>query len=148
MSATNPQTELDHLLIVEDDKGRKEIILKEASYSIGREQKCDVRLHSLFVSRRHATLLRKLRGDGSSYYQIADGDAKGKSSANGLLINGRKIERRLLHDLKHGDEIVFGPQVFAIYQLRRRDPNPTEPPDPYDITLIDPAMMLDDNNAL
>jgi len=55
------------------------------------------------------------------------------------LINGSKLAS---HDLQHGDEIVFGPQAFAIYQYRQRDVFPTMPPDdPFDITLIDPAMM-------
>lgn len=131
----------EHLLIIEDDRGRKGISLKEASYTIGRGQNCDIRLSSQFVSRHHATLLRRLRPDGTSYYRIVDGDGQGKTSVNGLLINGRKEDA---HDLKHGDEVVFGPQVFAIYQLRQRDVFPTVPPDdPYDITLIDPAMMFE-----
>lgn len=142
MAAKSAQPYQEHYLIIEDDKGRKGISLKEASYSIGRDQSCDIRLSSQFVSRRHATLFRRLREDGSSHYRIMDGDGKGKTSVNGLLINGRKLES---HDLRHGDEIVFGPQVFAIYQLRERDVFPTIPPDdPYDITLIDPAMMFDD----
>ncbi|MEC4806647.1 MAG: FHA domain-containing protein [Jaaginema sp. PMC 1080.18] len=140
MAAKSAQPQQEHLLIIEDDKGRKGISLKEASYSIGRDQNSDIRLSSQFVSRRHATLLRRLREDGSSFYSIVDGDGEGKTSVNGLLINGRKLES---HDLRHGDEVVFGPQVFAIYQLRERDVFPTIPPDdPYDITLIDPAMMF------
>ncbi len=131
-----------HFLIVEDDKGRKEVLLKDPSYSIGRQKGCDIRLHSQFVSRRHATLLRCLGEDGSSYYRIVDGTPEGQQSANGLLINGTKATSQ---DLEHGDEIVFGPQVFAIYQYRQRDVFPTMPPDdPFDITLIDPAMMEDD----
>ncbi|MDY7013258.1 MAG: FHA domain-containing protein [Cyanobacteriota bacterium] len=131
----------DHLLIIEDDKGRRSLSLKEASYTIGRGQNSDIRLSSQFVSRHHATLLRRLEADGTSYYRIVDGDGQGKNSVNGLLINGEKKEAQ---DLKHGDEIVFGPQVFAIYKLQQRDIFPTVPPDdPYDITLIDPAMMLE-----
>lgn len=137
MSVKTSPPEHEHILIVEDDNGRKEIILKEMSYSIGREKKCDIRLHSQFVSRRHATLSRQEDDKGTVYYQIADGDGEGKPSSNGLLINGRKLPS---HQLKHKDEVVFGPKVFAIYQIRRRDPNPTDP-DPFDITLIDPAMM-------
>lgn len=137
MSAKTSQPEHEHILIVEDDNGRKEIVLKETSYSIGREKKCDIRLHSQFVSRRHATLFRQKSDNGKVYYQIYDGDGEGRPSSNGLLINGRKIPS---HELKHKDEVVFGPKVFAIYQIRRRDPNPTDP-DPFDITLIDPGMM-------
>jgi pSer/pThr/pTyr-binding forkhead associated (FHA) protein len=137
-----PQQE--HFLVVEDDKGRREVVLRHPSYSIGRSPNCDIRLRSQFISRHHATLHRRLREDGTSYYRIVDGDETGRSSVNGLMINGRKASTQ---DLKHGDEIVFGPQVFAIYQFRQRDKFPTMPThDPFDITLIDPAMMLDDDD--
>jgi pSer/pThr/pTyr-binding forkhead associated (FHA) protein len=131
----------DHFLIIEDDKGRQEILLDDSRYSIGRDQHSDIRLHSQFVSRRHATLNRLLRDNGEICYQIIDGDGNGKKSSNGILVNGHKTDQ---HELKHGDEIVFGPQVFAIYQHRQKDVFPSTPTDPFDITLIDPAMMEDD----
>lgn len=131
-----------HLLIVEDSKGRRPITLNQSLYSIGRSANCDIRLHSQFVSRHHATLVRQLTEDGQSYYQIVDGDGKNKVSVNGLLINGRKQTEA---ELKHGDVIVFGPQVSATYQYRQRDEFPTLPSnDPFDITLIDPAMMINE----
>lgn len=130
----------NHLLIIEDDQGRKEFILDGPVYSIGRDPRCDIRLFSQFVSRRHATLVRLPQEDGSFYYRIVDGDSKGKPSANGLLINGRKIPA---HDLKDEDEIVFGPQVRAIYYLLSKDTIPTGPVDEYDVTLIGPNMMPD-----
>jgi pSer/pThr/pTyr-binding forkhead associated (FHA) protein len=111
----------EHFLIVEDDKGRQEIILNNPNYSIGRAKNTDIQLRSHFVSRYHANLLRCLREDGGVYYRIVDGDGKGKKSTNGLLINGHKQDT---HDLKHGDEIVFGPQVFAIYQYDYKNKPP------------------------
>jgi pSer/pThr/pTyr-binding forkhead associated (FHA) protein len=134
------QSNSNHLLIIEDDKGRKEFPLEEAVYSIGRDPKCDIRLSSQFVSRRHATLVRRHREDGSPYYRIVDGNLKGKPSANGLMINGRKIQA---HDLQDEDEVVFGPQVSAKYYLLKRDVIPTGPPDEFDITLISPGMIGD-----
>ncbi|ACB53732.1 unknown [Crocosphaera subtropica ATCC 51142] len=140
-----PQRE--HFLIIEDDKGRQEILLREPTYSIGRSHDCDIRLRSQFVSRHHATLHRRIREDGSSYYRIVDGDLEGKRSVNGLLINQAKI-KQASYDLQDGDEIVFGPQVFAMYQYRQRDKFPTLPShDPFDITLIDPAMMDYDDDT-
>jgi pSer/pThr/pTyr-binding forkhead associated (FHA) protein len=133
--------EHNHLLIVEDDRGRKEFILKAPVYSIGRDPQCDIRLYSQFVSRRHATLVRLPRQDGTHYYRIVDGDAKGKGSANGLLINGRKIPA---HDLENEDDIVFGPQVRAKYYQLKRDTQPSGPLDPFDITLINPSMLDED----
>lgn len=55
MAAENHES---HILIVEDDQGRKEFTLERPIYSIGRDRECDIRLVSQFVSRRHATLVR------------------------------------------------------------------------------------------
>ncbi|MBD1912703.1 FHA domain-containing protein [Leptolyngbya sp. PL-A3] len=130
----------NHLLIVEDNKGRREYTLDSSVYSIGRDPKCDIRLVSQFVSRRHATLVQLPNEDGSYYYRIVDGNLKGRPSANGLLINGRKLQA---HDLQDEDKIVFGPQVYAVYYLLKRDAISTVPPDEFDITLISPNMVGD-----
>ncbi len=134
--ATEPRQ--NHILIVEDNKGRREYVLDNPIYSIGRDPKCDIRLISQFVSRRHATLVQLPREEGGYYYRIVDGNLKGKTSANGLLINGRKLQA---HDLEDEDKIVFGPQVYAIYYMLKRDAISTVPPDEYDITLISPNMV-------
>ncbi|MEC4816927.1 MAG: FHA domain-containing protein [Scytonema sp. PMC 1069.18] len=138
------ETQESHLLIIEDDQGRKEFTLDQSIYSIGRDRESDIRLISQFVSRRHATLVRLPRDNKthSYYYRIVDGDAKGKPSSNGLMINGRKIPA---HDLKNEDEIVFGPQVRAIYYLLKDSMRPTGQTDAseYDITLINPGMTED-----
>ncbi len=139
-SSMAAQTNESHRLIIEDDQGRKEKTLDHPLYSIGRRD-CDIILVSQFVSRRHATLVRLPRDDSnrSYYYRIVDGDAKGKTSVNGLMINGRKISA---HDLKNEDEIVFGPEVRAIYYLLKDTMQPMAQTDSteYDITLIDPGM--------
>jgi pSer/pThr/pTyr-binding forkhead associated (FHA) protein len=127
-----------HWLIVEDDKGRREFPLGGEVYSIGRAPNCDIRLHSLFVSRRHATLVRRQRDDGSYYYRIVDGDLKGQSSSNGILINGRK---QPAHDLENEDEVMFDPRVTAKYYRFKRETGKSGPVDPLDVTLIDPAMI-------
>jgi len=131
-----------HVLMVEDDKGRKEFILTKPLYSIGRDPACNIRLNSQFVSRRHATLLQLPKKDGSYCYRIVDGDAKGKTSSNGLIINGKKMPA---HELRDKDEVVFGPQVKAVYYQMKPDTTvPTGPlEDPYDITLINPASFDD-----
>ena len=130
----------EHVLIVFDGRGQKEIVLSQTTYSLGRGQDCDIRIQSQFVSRYHATLIKRSHNDAEEYYRIIDGDLKGKTSVNGLLVNERKV---LFHDLKNGDKVVFGPQVSAIYEHRQYDVFPTLPPDdPFDITLIDPAMIL------
>ncbi len=142
MTAQIAQPHKAHILIVEDDSGSREILMKKSKYSIGRSPKCDIILNSPFVSRCHATLIRKFNDDGNTFYEVIDGDDKGQNSANGILINGRKVNGE---ELKHGDKLVFGPQVFAIYQHCQRDIFPLMPPDdPFDITLIDPAMMVNE----
>jgi pSer/pThr/pTyr-binding forkhead associated (FHA) protein len=142
MATSEPQQ--NHLLIIEDNKGRREFVLDNSVYSIGRDPKCDIRLISQFVSRRHATLVKLPNEDGTYYYRIVDGNLKGKPSANGLLINGRKLQA---HDLQDADKIVFGPQVHAVYYLLNRDVVSTMPPDEYDITLISPSMMPEDSES-
>lgn len=133
----------NHLLIIEDNKGRREFTLDSPVYSIGRDPKCDIRLVSQFVSRRHATLVQLPNDDGSFYYRIVDGNLKGKPSANGLLINGRKVQA---HDLEDEDKVIFGPQVYALYYSLKRDAVSTVPPDEFDITLISPNMVDGDDD--
>jgi len=131
----------EHVLIVTDGKGYREIRLKDRVYSLGRGKQCNIVLQSQFVSRHHATLIRR-ETEESNYYRLVDGDSEGKTSVNGLLINGKKVR---FHDLKNGDKVIFGPQVEAVYEYREYDIFPTIPPDdPYDITLIDPAMIVDE----
>jgi len=134
----------NHLLIIEDSKGRREYVLDNPVYSVGRDPKCDIRLISQFVSRRHATLVQRPDEEGSYYYRVVDGNLKGKPSANGLLINGRKLQS---HDLQDGDKIVFGPQAEATYYLLKRDEIATMPPDEFDITLISPGMVGDPEDS-
>jgi pSer/pThr/pTyr-binding forkhead associated (FHA) protein len=129
-----------HLLIVEDDNGSRGVVLDGSEYSIGRDPTCDICLNSLFVSRRHATLLRLPNGDDTFSYRIVDGDLEGRRSSNGFLINGYRLRT---HNLQNEDEVVFGPQVRAIYYLCQRDAVITVPLDEFDITLISPGMMGD-----
>ncbi|VEP12111.1 conserved hypothetical protein [Hyella patelloides LEGE 07179] len=144
MAAKPAKHRQEHVLIVVDGKGQKEIVLTRATYSLGRGVGCDIHIQSQFVSRHHATLFKKVGKDGEAYYRIIDGDSLGKVSVNGLLVNNHKV---LFHDLKDGDKVVFGPQVSAVYQNRQYDIFPTIPPDdPFDITLIDPAMIECDSD--
>lgn len=141
-----------HWLIVKDDQGERRYPLGGKVYSIGRDSSSDILLRSMFVSRRHATLVRQKRRDGSCDYQIVDGDLKGRRSANGIMINGHKLpppnlkNKLAAHNLKHKDKIVFGAGVTATYhQLDRQDrraSNQSDSLDPWDdITLIDPGMI-------
>lgn len=143
MTQPTIDTKGEHYLIIKDNRGRRELLLTEKFYVLGRSQKCDIVLKSQFVSRHHATLIRHTRQDNSVYYQIIDGDGKDVFSSNGLLCNHQKF---LVHNLRSRDEIIFAPQVSILYQYRQRDEFLTGPGnDPFDITLIDPSMMGDDD---
>jgi pSer/pThr/pTyr-binding forkhead associated (FHA) protein len=140
--ASTPKT-CHHYFIVNDDQGKREYSLTESKYSLGRKSTCTIYLNSQFVSRLHATLIRCLRNDGRSYYRILDGDGIQQNSANGIIVNGKKVNA---HELKHGDEVVFGPQVYGVYEYREAgavssNHKTTAEDDPFDITLIDPAMI-------
>lgn len=102
------------LLILEDDWGRREILLERDSYQVGRDPKADICLHSPFVSRHHARLVRQSLPDGHFVYQILDGGSDHKPSTNGLLINGQKCRSA---SLQGEDIVVFGPKVQAVYRL-------------------------------
>lgn len=101
-------------LVVEDDHGKRDIILERDQYRLGRDPKSDICLHSQFASRQHAVITKVFEGDGSYAYHITDGDLDGKASTNGLLINGQKYRT---WELKPEDVIVFGPKVRATYRL-------------------------------
>lgn len=102
------------LLVIEDDWGRREILLEKDQYLIGRDPAGDIQLHSQFASRQHATLIRLTLPDHNIGYRIKDGNPAGKLSTNGLLINGQKLATK---DLLTGDAVVFGPGVRIIYRL-------------------------------
>ncbi|MGB7440819.1 MAG: FHA domain-containing protein [Coleofasciculaceae cyanobacterium] len=127
-----------HLLIVEDDRGVRKFPLGGETYSIGRDDSCDICLNSLFVSRRHATLVRRSQKKGKYEYELLDGDGEGQRSSNGISVNGRKIQQS--HSLKHQDKVVFGSGVKAKYFKQEKDKT-GKANDPFEITLIDPSMM-------
>uniref|UniRef100_B8HT78 FHA domain containing protein n=1 Tax=Cyanothece sp. (strain PCC 7425 / ATCC 29141) TaxID=395961 RepID=B8HT78_CYAP4 len=111
MSAT-PQER--HVLILDDEKGRRSIALDAATYSLGRDQSNAIVLESKAVSRQQALLLR-LPLPGARYrYRIVDGNSTGKPSANGMKINGKNCTS---HDLANGDAILFGGKVKASYMV-------------------------------
>ncbi|HIK22135.1 MULTISPECIES: FHA domain-containing protein [unclassified Thermosynechococcus] len=100
-----------HLLNIEDETGKRTIPLDAATYSIGRDVTNAIVIHGHGVSRQHALLLRIPSPNGYRY-RVVDGNAEGKPSANGLLVNGQRVQS---HELKDGDEINFGGSVKAHY---------------------------------
>lgn len=102
-----------HLLTIKDRRGKKTYRLEAATYSLGRDPSNSIVLDGSSISRQHATILRiTSTNDDRSHFRIVDGSFNGKSSTNGVVINGRKC---LSKDLKHGDQIEFGSRIFAKY---------------------------------
>ena len=78
------------MLIINDDAGRRELLLTENHYTIGRSPVANIRVRSQFVSRIHAILVRQEIAETQTVYRIIDCDGKGNVSVNGLLINSKK----------------------------------------------------------
>ncbi len=118
METTDPQAEraiARHVLVIEDAEGRRTISLDAATYSLGRDVTNAIVLHSSFVSRQHAILLRMpTQGPNRYIFRIIDGNLQGKRSTNGITINN---QRCYSHDLQNGDVIVFSSDVTAGYYI-------------------------------
>ncbi len=107
------EQQIQHLLVIEDKQGKRIIKLEDSTCSIGRDSTNAIVLHSKLVSRQHAILLRIAIPEIASYlFRLIDGNLQGDRSTNGVIIND---QRCFSHDLKHGDVIVFGGDVKAIY---------------------------------
>lgn len=100
-----------HLLSIEDEMGSRTLPLDAATYSVGRDTSNAIVIKGQGVSRQHALLLR-LPSPSGYRYRIVDGNADGKRSVNGILVNGQRVQS---HNLSPGDEINFGPHVKARY---------------------------------
>ena len=109
----NESQNITHFLLVKDQQGKRIVVLKSTTFSIGRESDNSIVIESPIISRHHATLLRlTIPGTANHKFRIIDGDLQGKRSSNGIRVNGNRC---LSHDLQHGDEVSFGDQVKAKY---------------------------------
>uniref|UniRef100_B8HXI6 FHA domain containing protein n=1 Tax=Cyanothece sp. (strain PCC 7425 / ATCC 29141) TaxID=395961 RepID=B8HXI6_CYAP4 len=103
-----------HILTIDDPRGQRPIILEAATYSIGRDHSNAIVLEGHTLSRQHAVLLRLPLGGGSYRYRLIDGNVAGKLSTNGIRVNGQRCTS---WDLQNGDQILFGEEVKAMYQV-------------------------------
>ena len=102
-----------HLLVVEDEQGKRTFPLEAETYSLGRDVSNSIVLHGASISRQHATILRITVPESDRFFfRIIDGSLSGKRSTNGISIGRQKC---LSHDLKHGDNIEFGQKISAKY---------------------------------
>lgn len=115
MVLTSPSTKVQHFLVVEDEQGKRTIPLMDSTCSVGRDLSNSIVIHSPSASRQHALLMRVTMPDTDSHmFRLIDGNLQGKRSKNGLSVNGQACTS---HDLKHGDEVIFGQDVRARYYM-------------------------------
>lgn len=105
-----------HVLVVEDQKGRRPIGLDAVTFSLGRDPSNGIVLHGSSISRQHAILLRLPNPKGGYLFRLLDGNSQGRPSRNGTFINGKKCHPS--RDLQDGDELLFGNDVTAHYYVR------------------------------
>ncbi|MEO0534918.1 MAG: EAL domain-containing protein [Cyanobacteria bacterium P01_A01_bin.123] len=94
------------LLFREEENIFVEVLTKKI-YTIGRRSHDDIFLANRGISRCHASVYFL-----NSKFWIIDGDFKGRTSTNGLIVNGQKV---LLHELNQYDVITFCRDVHAIF---------------------------------
>jgi diguanylate cyclase (GGDEF)-like protein/PAS domain S-box-containing protein len=104
-----------HILVVEDQKSKRIVALRESTYSLGRDPSSSIVIYDRQVSRHHATLLRVTDYQNhQDFYRVIDGNLQGKRSTNGIMVNGKYS---LSQELRPGDTIRFGSKAKATYQL-------------------------------
>ncbi|ACK71528.1 diguanylate cyclase/phosphodiesterase with PAS/PAC sensor(s) [Gloeothece citriformis PCC 7424] len=117
-------SDVRHILVIEDQKSKRIVSLKENTYTVGRDPNASIILYDRQVSRHHATLLRiKDYQNRHSVYRIIDGNLQGKKSTNGIIVNGKYT---LDHELKSGDLIRFGTTSKASYHILPSTSTPLE----------------------
>ncbi len=103
-----------HRLIVDSPAFKRIIYLQNTCYLIGRHPSNSIVIPSPQISRRHATLLKKINDRLEVSFHIIDGDLDGNRSRNGVWVNG---DSYLEYELKHGDVITFGVDIKGYYQV-------------------------------
>jgi pSer/pThr/pTyr-binding forkhead associated (FHA) protein len=103
MNGTRPvSTPTVRLTVARGKPLGKVIAVTGPSFTIGRDETCQLRPHAELVSRRHAELTITPRG-----VRIRD-----LGSRNGTLVNGRAVTAPTR--LRDGDQIQIGPLTFAV----------------------------------
>lgn len=89
---------------------------------IGRQSCCWVQIKEQYISRIHGNIGRFSRGEGVVYW-LRDGDVGGKPSANGIFVNGERLQ--VSHELADRDWIQLGSRLFMSFH-RVRIPTPED----------------------
>ncbi|MFN5515628.1 MAG: EAL domain-containing protein [Cyanobacteriota bacterium] len=103
-----------HRLILDSPAFKRVIRLQNSYYSIGRHPSNTIVIPSPQISRKHATLVKKINPNLEVTFQIIDGDLEGNRSRNGIWINGESFLER---ELESGDVIGFAEDIQGFYQI-------------------------------
>lgn len=106
-------------LVVDSPSFKKVIRLQNSCYSIGRHPSNNIVIPSPQISRRHATLIKKINPSLDISFHIIDGDLEGHRSRNGVWVNG---ESHLDYELVHGDVVALSEDIKIFYQAIPSDP--------------------------
>ena len=102
----NNAQDVRHILVIEDQKSKRIVSLRENTYTIGRDPNGSIILYDRQVSRHHATLLRITDYQNhNSTYRIIDGNLQGKKSTNGLIINGKYALSHRVYEMDIAEKI-------------------------------------------
>src|SRR3954464_8113162 len=93
------------LVIVQGRSARNTLKLVDGVTTIGRHDECQLRIKSSQVSRKHCELFEK-----KGLLLVKD-----LGSANGTLVNGKRIEGQRV--LEAGDELTIGPVQFRVAKV-------------------------------
>ncbi len=119
-------------ILYRDKHGKQQSKLFTSSFRIGRSDHCDVVIHDQVVSRKHAELVYLV----DTWWLIDRG------SANGIYINGEKIDRApLAGDMQF--ELGRGGPVLSIH-IEQPQPE-SEPEDPLTVTQYQKRYFGGDN---
>ncbi|MFH1727914.1 MAG: FHA domain-containing protein [Pseudomonadota bacterium] len=94
------------LIVVSGSTSIKEFNITKDQISIGRTAENDIALDSVRVSRKHAIIKNE-----AGIISVID-----NQSSNGTLVNGEKINERVLAE---NDKIIIGEYIFKIVDLRQ-----------------------------
>lgn len=114
-----------HRLIIDSPSFKRVIRLQNSYYSIGRHPSNTIVIPSPQISRKHATLVKKINPNLDVAFRIIDGDLEGNRSHNGIWINGESFLERELED---GDVIGFAEDIQGFYQILSASPEEESAP--------------------
>ena len=92
------------LVVVQGRSATQTLKIGTGVMTVGRQQECQLRIASSQVSRKHCQIFEK-----KGLLLVKD-----LGSANGTLVNGRRVDRQVL---KAGDVVTIGRVEFEVGQI-------------------------------